>query len=169
MIYAGGRYDSHHVPHVIDNWPEGESERRAVEWAPTAALVFDRETWLRVGGFDAWYVFQWEDVEWCHRAVVHGAQIRVVPQLRVVHDSHQSIGRPFSPERVRQWARNGTVFLFETARVGWRSRLSWFVTELGRVIRDWREGWRPTAMGRLRGLAQGVREVARRRLRGSAG
>lgn len=169
VIYAGGRYDRHHVAEVIDEWPEGESERRAVDWAPTAALVFTGEVWLRVGGFDPWYGFLWEDVEWCHRARALGVLIRVEPRLRVVHEPHQSIGGAFSPERVRQYSRNGTVFLFDAARVGWRSRLSWFGTELGRVIREWREGWRPTAMGRLRGLAQGVSEVARRRLRGSAG
>ena len=168
VIYAGGRYDRHHVPHVIDVWPEGESGRRAVDWAPTAALVFDRETWLRVGDFDAWYEFLWEDVEWCYRAVSLGAQVRVVPQLRIVHDPHQSSGGPFSAGRVRQWAQNGTVFLFDRARVGWGSRVSWIVSELGRVVRELRAGWRPTAMGRLHGLGAGLREVGRRRLRRTA-
>ncbi len=168
VIYAGGRYDRHHVPHVIDEWPEGESERRAVEWAPTAALVFDRETWQRVGGFDVWYWFGWEDVEWCYRATSLGAQVRVVPQLRIVHDPHQSSGGPFSAGRVGRWARNGTVFLFDRARVGWPSRVSWIATELGRVLRELRAGWRPTAMGRLRGLGAGLREVCRRRWRRTA-
>jgi GT2 family glycosyltransferase len=168
VIYAGGRYDRHHVPHVIDEWPEGESGRRAVDWAPTAALVFDRETWLRVGDFDAWFEFLWEDVEWCYRALSLGAQVRVVPQLRIVHDPHQSSGGPFSAGRVGQWARNGTVFLFDRARVGWGSRLSWIATELGRVVRELRAGWRATAIGRLRGLGAGLREVGRRRFRRAA-
>jgi GT2 family glycosyltransferase len=164
VIYAGGDYDRHHVPGVISEWPRGSTEPRAVDWAPTAALVFDRGTWLSVGGFEAWYEFLWEDVEWCHRATRMGATIRVRPELRVLHEAHQSSGGAFSAERVRHWSRNGTVFLFSTASVDWRSRLSWLATEIGRVVRELRAGWRPTAMGRIRGLAQGLREVGRRRL-----
>ncbi|MGA9371045.1 MAG: glycosyltransferase family 2 protein, partial [Solirubrobacterales bacterium] len=155
VIYAGGNYDRHHVPGVIAAWPARETGPKEVDWAPTAALVFDREAWLRVGPFDAWYEFLWEDVEWCHRARRRGMVVRVRPRLRVLHEAHQSSGGAFSAERVRHWSRNGTVFLFTTARIGWRSRLSWLGTELGRVVRELRAGWRPTAMGRLRGLAQG--------------
>jgi GT2 family glycosyltransferase len=168
LIYAGGRFDRHHVPSVIDEWPEAEEGRREVSWAPTAALAFDRETWLRVGGFDPWFVFSWEDVEWCHRAAAAGGRIRVVPQLRVVHDPHQSGGGPFSPRRVWQWSRNGTVFLFDSARVDRRSRLSWIAGELRSAVRELRAGWRPTAIGRLRGLGAGLREVGRRRRRAAA-
>jgi GT2 family glycosyltransferase len=164
VIYAGGDYDRHHVPGVISEWPEGATEPQDVDWAPTAALAFDRETWLRVGGFDPWYEFLWEDVEWCYRAKGLGGVVRVQPRLRVLHEAHQSTGGAFSSERVRHWSRNGTVFLFDTARVDWRSRLSWLATELGRIVRELRAGWRPTAMGRLRGLGQGLREVMRRRL-----
>ncbi len=163
VIYAGGDYDSHHVPGVIAEWPDGAIQLQEVDWAPTAALVFDRETWLRVGGFNAWYEFIWEDVEWCYRARALGAPVRVHPRLRVLHEAHQSSGGAFGAERVRLWSRNGTVFLFTTARVGWRSALSWLATELGRVLRELRAGWRPTAMGRLRGLGQGLREVMRQR------
>ena len=164
VIYAGGDYDRHHVPRVVASWPEGSMERRAVDWAPTAALVLTRETWRRVGEFDAWYEFLWEDVEWCHRALEAGAVIHVVPELRVPHEAHRSSGGQFSAERVRHWSRNGTVFLFESADVGWGDRLAWFRLELGRVLRELRAGWRPTAVGRARGLGQGIREVARRRL-----
>ncbi len=163
VIYAGGNHDRNHIPEVIAAWPEGETEPREVDWAPTAALLFDRDSWLRVGGFDVWYEFLWEDAEWCYRAAALGARIRVEPQLRVMHQPHQSSGGPFSPERLRRWSRNGTVFMFETAQGGWRSKLSWFGIELRRVARELRAGWRPSAMGRLRGLAQGLREVMRRR------
>jgi GT2 family glycosyltransferase len=163
VIYAGGNEDRHHIPAVISEWPEGETEPREVDWAPTAALVFDRDSWLRVGGFDVWYEFLWEDAEWCYRAVALGGVIRVVPQLRVMHQPHQSSGGPFSPERLRHWSRNGTVFMFETAEVGWRSRLTWFGIELRRVARELRAGWKPSAMARLRGLGQGLQEVRRRR------
>jgi GT2 family glycosyltransferase len=164
VIYAGGDYDRHQVPRVISSWPEGSSERTEVDWAPTAALLLTRETWLRVGGFDAWYEFLWEDVEWCQRALEAGAVIHAEPRLRAMHEAHQSSGGAFSRERVRHWSRNGTVFLFESRRAGWRDRLAWFGLELRRVVREYRAGWSPTARGRLRGLAEGIGEVTRRRL-----
>ena len=133
LIYAGGDYDRHQVPRVISSWPEGSNERTEVDWAPTAALLLTRATWLRVGGFDAWYEFLWEDVEWCHRALEAGAVIHAEPRLRAMHEAHQSIGGAFSRERVRHWSRNGTVFLFENRSVGWRDRLAWFGLELRRV------------------------------------
>jgi GT2 family glycosyltransferase len=164
VIYAGGDFDGHRVPEVISEWPEGRSRRKQVDWAPTAALLVTRDGWRRVGGFDPWYEFLWEDVEWCYRALEAGAVINVVPELRVMHKAHQSTGGAFSAERVRQWSRNGTVFLFDQVRVGWRDRFAWLGLELGRVLREWRAGWRPTAIGRLRG----PRVFGRRRAAGFA-
>ena len=164
LIYAGGDYDRHHVPRVISSWPEGSNGRTEVDWAPTAALLLTRETWLRVGNFDAWYEFLWEDVEWCHRALEAGAVIHTEPKLRALHEAHQSTGGAFSGERVRRWSRNGTVFLFDSLHVGWVDGLAWFRLELRRVLAEYRAGWRPTAKGRLRGLLQGIGEVTRRRL-----
>ena len=165
VIYAGGRFEGGRIPHILENCPEGVVDSWEVDWAPTVALVFDRDTWMRVGGFDQWYEFLWEDVEWCHRAVGLGAAIRVIPQLRVRHEAHQSSGGFFSPERVRQWSRNGTVFLFQTVEVSWATRLKWIAAELRRAAHEVRLGWTPIALGRLRGVAQGLREVGRRRFR----
>ena len=161
VIYAGGRFDRHRYPSVIPDWPAGETKPQEVEWAPTAGLVFDRDTWLRVGGFDAWYGFSWEDIEWCDRAIRRGAVIRVEPHLRVLHEAHQSSGGPFSPERLQQWSRNGTVFMFENA--GWRCRSHWLRMELRLILRELRAGWRSAAIGRLRGLVQGLLGVIQRR------
>ena len=165
LLYAGGEFKPNRLPRIISSWPPEADRPRPVDWAPTVALVLDRETWLHVGGFDPWYAFSWEDVEWCHRAVGTGASIQVEPDLRVMHEAHQSGGGPFSPERLRLWARNGTVFLFVTARVGWRPRVAWIVGELRSARRECRAGWTASAKGRLRGLRQGLAEVARRRLR----
>ena len=161
VIYAGGRFDRYRYPSVIPEWPDGSTAPREVEWAPTAGLVFDRDTWLHVGGFDDWYGFSWEDIEWCDRAVRLGAVVRVEPQLRVMHEAHQSSGGAFSPERLRQWSRNGTVFIFET--VGWRSRLNWFSMEFRLIWGELRAGWRPSALGRVRGLGQGLLGVWQRK------
>jgi len=162
--YAGGAFEPNRLPAIITQWPEGADRPREVAWAPTVALALDRDTWLRAGAFDPWYGFSWEDVDWCYRATQRGAVIRVVPDLQVMHEPHQSGGGPFSPERLRQWARNGTVFLFETAEVGWRLRLAWIAGELRSVRRERRAGWKASAWGRLRGLGQGLLEVGRRRL-----
>lgn len=160
VIYAGGRFDRYRHPSVIPEWPDGATEPQEVEWAPTVALVFDRRTWLHVGGFDEGYRFSWEDIEWCERAVKLGARVRVRPELSVMHDAHQSSGGPFSPERLYLWARNGTVFIFENA--GWPARGNWFRVEMGRVLHELARGWRRPALARVRGAVRGVLEVRRR-------
>lgn len=162
VFAAGGTFDGRRRPRVVTEWPADRTEAREVDWAPTAALMFGRQTWFRVGPFDPWYRFLWEDTEWCHRAVRAGASIRVVPGLRVVHEPHQSTGGAFNPERVRQWTRNGTVFMFETT--GWRSRFEWLGSELARIVRELRAGarWRSVVRARLRGLAQGLVGLAHR-------
>ena len=48
LLYAGGTFDRHGRPRILEDWPNGKIGPREVDWAPTAALVLDRETWLRV-------------------------------------------------------------------------------------------------------------------------
>lgn len=167
VFSAGGVFDRHGYPHHLSSLANGVNGPRPVDWAAAAALVFDRETWLRVGEFDAWYEFMFEDVEWCHRATQLGATVRLTPALRVMHEGHQSTGGPIAPARVRRWSRNGTVFMLVSVRAGARSALVWFARELRYVVKDLRSGWRGCAAARLRGVAEGLWEV-RRRHRGAA-
>ncbi len=163
VFSAGGVFDEDGHPQHLATWPEGSTEPRSVDWAATAALAFGRDTWLRVGGFDNRYGFVWEDAEWCHRAVKSGASIRLVPELRVFHQPHQSGQGPFGVDRVRRYSRNGTVFMVTSMHAGPRSLLRWFGSEFRSMLHELRAGWIRCALARLQGLGQGLLEVRRRR------
>lgn len=65
-----------------------------VEQPPGAFLLFRREVWQRLGGFDTQFHPVWfEDVDFCKRARDLGLKIRYVPQVTARHQGGHSIAR----------------------------------------------------------------------------
>jgi N-acetylglucosaminyl-diphospho-decaprenol L-rhamnosyltransferase len=65
-----------------------------VEQPPGAFLMFRREVWQRLGGFDTQFHPLWfEDVDFCKRASDLGLKIRYVPQVTARHQGGHSIAR----------------------------------------------------------------------------
>ena len=135
-----GDFDRYRYPSVIPEWPGGST-------APAGGgLGTDRRTGLRSRYLAPRRAGSMTGTDSVGRTS-SGATGRcewelwyaVEPQLRVIHEAHQSSGGAFSPERLRQWSRNGTVFIFETA--GWRSRLNWFSMEFRLIWGELRAGW----------------------------
>jgi len=63
-----------------------------VEQPPGAFLMFRREVWQRLGGFDTHFHPLWfEDVDFCRRARDLGLKIQYVPQVTVRHQGGHSI------------------------------------------------------------------------------
>ncbi len=64
----------------------------AAEQPPGAFLMFRREVWQRLGGFDTQFYPVWfEDVDFCKRAHDLGLKIQYVPQVTAVHHGGHSI------------------------------------------------------------------------------
>jgi N-acetylglucosaminyl-diphospho-decaprenol L-rhamnosyltransferase len=62
------------------------------EQPPGAFLMFRREVWQRLGGFDTQFYPLWfEDVDFCKRARDLGLKIRYVPQVVALHQGGHSI------------------------------------------------------------------------------
>lgn len=135
-----------------------------VDWAPGACLIIHRDAWTAIGHFDEGLDFLFEDIDWCCRFTASGGRMRVRPDLRVTHTPHQTLGGRWSPERVRLWARNGTIFLCTSVRSRPRHLGKWLSQEARLVVRDFRRGQRRWATARLRGLWEGCVDSARRRL-----
>jgi N-acetylglucosaminyl-diphospho-decaprenol L-rhamnosyltransferase len=72
------------------------------EQPPGAFLMFRREVWHRLGGFDTQFYPLWfEDVDFCKRARDLGLKIRYVPQVTAVHQGGHSIaGLPWECREV---------------------------------------------------------------------
>jgi hypothetical protein len=72
-------------------------------WRPAdavsgCAMLVDRRVFERVGLFDEDYVFGFEDLDLCVRALAAGWRTACVGSTSVVHDRHASIGAQ-SPQR----------------------------------------------------------------------
>jgi N-acetylglucosaminyl-diphospho-decaprenol L-rhamnosyltransferase len=64
------------------------------EQPPGAFLMFRREVWQRLGGFDTRFHPLWfEDVDFCKRASDLGLKIRYVPRVTARHQGGHSIAR----------------------------------------------------------------------------
>ncbi len=62
------------------------------EQPPGAFLMFRREVWQRLGGFDTQFYPLWfEDVDFCKRASDLGLKIQYVPQVTAFHQGGHSI------------------------------------------------------------------------------
>lgn len=97
-------------------WPSNPVNRRyryldrdldqpgAVEQPAGAFLMFRRDVWRSLGGFDEDFHPVWfEDVDFCRRAVAAGFQIQYVPTVRAEHQGgHSVLGLPWGCRMV-QW------------------------------------------------------------------
>jgi len=68
------------------------SKRAEAEQPPGALLMFRREVWQRLGGFDTQFYPLWfEDVDFCKRVCELGLKIQYVPQVIARHKGGHSI------------------------------------------------------------------------------
>jgi GT2 family glycosyltransferase len=68
------------------------SRASEAEQPPGAFLMFRREVWQQLGGFDTQFSPLWfEDVDFCKRARDLGLKIQYVPQVKAVHQGGHSI------------------------------------------------------------------------------
>jgi len=138
-----------------------------VDWAPGACLIMARQTWETVGGFDTWMNFLFEDIDWCLRVRESGGRVLVHRELHLIHEPNQSLGGPWSGDRVRFWARNGTFFRLTSLELQPSAIVAWLRSEVLLAARDLANGRASWSVARLIGLAEGLSESAHRRVGGS--
>lgn len=61
----------------------------AVDWVGGMFMVFRRQTYIELGGFDERFFMYMEDVDICRRACDRGWQVVYQPAVRVVHDAQR--------------------------------------------------------------------------------
>jgi N-acetylglucosaminyl-diphospho-decaprenol L-rhamnosyltransferase len=64
-----------------------------VDWVAGMFMVFRREVYASVDGFDDRYFMYFEDVDLCHRLHRAGLRVALLPQVRVVHDAQRTSRR----------------------------------------------------------------------------
>jgi N-acetylglucosaminyl-diphospho-decaprenol L-rhamnosyltransferase len=77
---------------ILSMFGPGSFRRGEAEQPPGAFLMFRREVWQRLGGFDTQFYPLWfEDVDFCKRARDLGLKIRYVPRVTARHQGGHSI------------------------------------------------------------------------------
>jgi N-acetylglucosaminyl-diphospho-decaprenol L-rhamnosyltransferase len=97
-------------------WPSNPINRRyrcldrdyeepgPVEQPAGAFLMFRRDVWTKLGGFDEQFYPVWfEDVDFCRRAVNAGYQIDYVPSVVAHHEGGQSVNTIPEDRRATYW------------------------------------------------------------------
>jgi GT2 family glycosyltransferase len=84
-------------------------------WAEGGAAIFDREKFLKLGGFDKLYTpFYWEDIDLSYCAWKMGYQIIFDPKICVFHNHGTTINRYFSSFKIKTIVyRNQFIFIFK--------------------------------------------------------
>ena len=97
-------------------WPSNPVNRRyrcldrdydepgPVEQPAGAFLMFHRDVWTKLGGFDEQFYPVWfEDVDFCRRAVDAGYQIEYVPSVMARHKGGHSVSKIPEDRRATYW------------------------------------------------------------------
>jgi GT2 family glycosyltransferase len=117
-----------------------------VDWASGAALLIPRAAWRAIGGLDEQLFMYMEEVDWCRRAARLGWEVRVAPEVRVVHVGQQSSMQ--APAESYLHNLRSRVVYFRKHFGGRAARaaqlillaslaLKWAVSRLGRRASEW--------------------------------
>jgi GT2 family glycosyltransferase len=63
------------------------------DWVAGMFMVFRRDAFAEVSGFDERYFLYYEDVDLCHRLRRHGYDVRLVPCAEAIHDARRESRR----------------------------------------------------------------------------
>ncbi|MEP7366720.1 MAG: glycosyltransferase family 2 protein [Acidobacteriota bacterium] len=93
-----------------------------VEQPAGAFLMFRREAWLALGGWDEEFYPVWfEDVDFCRRLSNAGWKIRLAPGARALHAGGHSVGKLTPLARASYWY--GSLLKYSAKHFGpWRTR-----------------------------------------------
>lgn len=71
----------------------GESERAHPDWIAGMFMLFRRDLFIRIGGFDERYFLYYEDVDICSRLWLNGYKVKVSSGVTIVHGAQRSSHR----------------------------------------------------------------------------
>ncbi len=72
---------------------------RSVDWLMGAALLFRRECWTDLNGFDETQFMYGEDWDICYRARQAGWQVYLVPEAKIIHHENAAGAQFFASKR----------------------------------------------------------------------
>jgi len=174
---AGGRmtYRQNLTDLIGHRAPDAPAFQRehAVDYVPGCTMLVRREVFETAGMLDGDYFAYHEDVEFCLKVREAGFAVRLVGDVRALHDAHHSTGGGYNPARKYMMAVNTVWFLRRHGTpLRWASFLLFDVLSLPfawllRSAKGEAAGVRAKARGTLDGLrgrrvtAESLRRFAR--------
>ncbi|MDD4929268.1 MAG: glycosyltransferase family 2 protein [Gallionella sp.] len=79
------------------------------DWVGGMFMLFKRDIFKQLGGFDQRYFLYYEDVDLCARLRLLGYEVALCPAARVIHHAHRSSHRSF---RYLRWHLNSMMRFF---------------------------------------------------------
>ena len=98
--------------------PVRTNDRVAVPWVTGCGMLFRRECWAELGGFDESFFLYYEDADFCRRAWAADWSVWYEPSLRLTHYSPLHT-RPVPPE-LRLMTRHALLTYAQKYWGGWR-------------------------------------------------
>lgn len=86
------------------------------DWVGGMFMLFPRDVFKQLGGFDQRYFLYYEDVDLCARLRLSGYEAAICPQARVIHHAHRSSHRSL---RYLRW-HLASMLRFFLSPVYWR-------------------------------------------------
>lgn len=97
------------------------SQEQNVEQPAGAFLLYRRDIWLQLNGFDEAYHPVWfEDVDFCHRLAIAGHRVRLVPSVSARHSGGHSFRDISHQDRIVWWYRSLLKYATRHLRAGSR-------------------------------------------------
>ena len=94
---------------ILEVAPPPDSPKR-LDYVPGCCLAIERESWEKLGGFDARYFAYFEDTDLCLRARPRGITSWIEPRSRIWHKVSRATGE-YSPFRIELFTRNRILFM----------------------------------------------------------
>jgi GT2 family glycosyltransferase len=121
--------------------PPPAARPQPIDWLPGTAVVFRREWYTEIGGFDPGYFMYCEDVDLSRRARAREWTLLTVPDAVFLHV--HGFGHAESMRRIRMWTVSNTqlVYQYGTPRRRAMARLARQRAEWFRTLARQRRGW----------------------------
>ena len=151
---VGGRYNWWGGGQAVgrDETDEGQYDRPTrYDYVNGTAMLLPRELFWRLGGFDEWYRYFYEDVDLGLRASGVGVECWGVPQAMAYHRGSVSMSKHVSRREVKFHYQKNRLMTLAKHRGGWTLGWSW-LTVLNGGVRQGLTAWTVTVQRWLEGL-----------------
>jgi GT2 family glycosyltransferase len=89
------------------------------DWVGGMCMLFRRDVYKQLGGFDRKFFLYYEDVDLCARMWLHGYKVALVPKVRVIHEARRDSHRK---TKFLKW-HLASMLKFFLSPVYWRVKL----------------------------------------------